>query len=44
MGRKMVKNEKFIEMNANGEEIWKKIWKLGRLEGEVGLLMVWTWK
>jgi len=25
MGRKMVKNEKFIEMNANGEEIWKKI-------------------
>jgi len=37
MGRKMEKNEKFLKIKANGEEIWRKMWKFRRLGGIVGL-------
>jgi len=38
----MVKNEKFVKIKVNGEEIWKRMRKFERMKGKVGMLKVWV--
>jgi len=35
---KTAKNEKFMKIKVNGEEIWNNIRKFGRMEGKFELL------
>jgi len=40
----MVKNEHFLKIKVNRDEIYKKMRNFERLEGEVGSLKVWVSK